>query len=143
MNFNTQISTSVEQSRQLLALGIKKDTADMVWMAEMGYDAENFRTYDTEDYFLRPIDYLEGEEHRDNVPAWSLHRLIAMCPSCIDTHPRLHKTITDSSIFYCEENWEEEYEISFSEYPNLYDNIVACIGWLIEEGLFDEKYLEE
>lgn len=117
MNFNTQISTSVEQSRQLLALGVKKETADMVWMAEMGYDAENFRVYDTGDYFLRPIDYLEGEEHRDNVPAWSLHRLIAMCPDFVIAEQRNHE--------------------------KLYEEVIANIKFAIEEGAFDEKYLEE
>lgn len=117
MNFNTQISTSVEQSRLLLALGIKKETADMVWMAEMGYDAKNFRTYDTGDYFLRPIDYLEGEEYRDNVPAWSLHRLIAMCPDFVIAEQRNHE--------------------------KLYEQVIANIKFAIEEGTFDEEYLEE
>ena len=116
MTFNTQISTSVEQSRQLLALGIKKETADMVWMAEMGYDENNHCTYDTGDYFLRPIDYLEGEEHRDNVPAWSLHRLIAMCPDFVIAEQRNHE--------------------------KLYELVIANIKFAIEEGSFDEKYLE-
>ena len=117
MNFNTQISTSVEQSRLLLALGVKKGTADMVWMAEMEYDAKNFRTYYTGDYFLRPADYLEGEEHRGNVPAWSLHRLIAMCPDFVVAEQRNHE--------------------------NLYEEVIANIKFAIEEGSFDERYLEE
>lgn len=117
MKFNTQISTSVEQSRQLLALGIKKETADMVWMAEMEYDAKNFRTYYTGDYFLRPIDYLEGDEHRENVPAWSLHRLIAMCPDFVIAEQRSHE--------------------------KLYEQVIANVKFSIEEGTFDEKYLEE
>lgn len=117
MNFNTQISTSVEQSRQLLALGIKKETADMVWMAEMGFDAKSFRVYDTGDYFLRPVDYLEGEEYRDNVPAWSFHRLIAMCPDFVIAEQRNHE--------------------------KLYEQVIANIKFAIEEGSFDEKYLEE
>ena len=117
MNFNTQISTSVEQSRQLLALGIRKETADMVWMAEMGYDAENLCTYETGDYFLRPADYLDGEEHRNNVPAWSLHRLIAMYPDFVIAEQRNHE--------------------------KLYEEVISNIKFAIEEGTFDEKYLEE
>ena len=116
MNFNTQISTSVEQSRELLALGVKKETADMVWMAERGYDAENFRTYETGSYFIRPLDYLEGEEYRDHVPAWSLHRLIAMCPD-----------------FVIAEQWN---------YEKLYGQVIADIKFAIEEGTFDEVFLE-
>ena len=117
MSFNTQTSTSVEQSRQLLALGIKKETADMVWMAEMEYDAKNFRTYYTGDYFLRPIDYLEGEGYWDNVPAWSLHRLIAMCPDFVIAEQRNHE--------------------------KLYEEVISNIKVAIEEGSFDERYLEE
>ena len=117
MNFYTQISTSVEQSRQLLALGVKKVTADMVWIAEMVYDAKNFRTYDTGNYFLRPIDYLEGEEYWENVPAWSLHRLIAMCPDFVIAEQRNHE--------------------------KLYEQVIANIKFAIEEGSFDVKYLEE
>ena len=117
MKFNTQISTSVEQSRQLLSLGIKKETADMVWMADIRYDAENFRTYGMEDYFLRPADYLEEEEYWDNVPAWSLHRLIAMCPDFVIAEQRNHE--------------------------KLYEEVISNIKFAIEEGSFDEKYLEE
>ena len=117
MNFSTQISTSVEQSRRLLALGLKKETADMVWIAELGYDAGNLRTYDTGEYFLRPIDYLEGEEHRDCVPAWSLHRLIAMCPMPV---------IGDSNNY-----WQ------------MYEAVIGEIKWAIEEGTFNVEYLEE
>lgn len=117
MNFNTRISTSVEQSRILLALGVKKETADMVWIAEMGYDEKNHCTYDAEDYFLRPIDYLEGEEHRENVPAWSLHRLIAMCPDFVIAEQKNHE--------------------------KLYEQVIVNIKFAIEEGSFDERYLEE
>lgn len=117
MNFNTQICTTREQSSRLLALGVKKGTADMVWIAEMGYDAKNFRTYDTGDYFLRPIDYLEGEEYRENVPAWSLHRLIAMCPDFVIDEQRNHE--------------------------KLYEEVISNIKFAIEEGSFNERYLEE
>ena len=117
MTFNTQISTSVEQSRRLLALGLKKETADMVWIAELGYDAENHRTYDTGEYFLRPIDYLEGEEHRDNVPAWSLHRLIAMCP-----------------------NWVAWDLVDFGD---LYEEIVGILEEESKCNLNHKEYLEE
>ena len=51
MNFNSQIATSREQSERLLALGLKKETAD--------------------------IRGVEGIEHTPTY-AWSLHRLLAM-----------------------------------------------------------------
>ena len=137
MNFNTQISTSVEQSRRLLALGLKKETADMVWIAELGYDAENHRTYDTGEYFLRPIDYLEGEEHRDNVPAWSLHRLIAMCPFAVEKEYYL--VMRRNYVSY---EYYDDVLFAFEEY-NMYESIVKCIEYLIDCGYINKEYLEE
>lgn len=53
MEFNSQICTTREQSERLLALGLKKETADMVWIPEVDFDAEG-EPYDTGKYFERP-----------------------------------------------------------------------------------------
>ena len=76
MEFTSQICTTKEQSERLLALGLKKETADMVLLKELAYDEELHRLCDAGTYMIRPIDYLDGEEHRGHIPAWSLHRLI-------------------------------------------------------------------
>lgn len=70
MKFNSQICTTREQSERLLALGLKKETADCVMMYYDGWhigEAEHF------DFDKDPVD-----------PAWSLHRLIeiANLPQC-------------------------------------------------------------
>ena len=62
MKFNSQICTSREQSERLLALGLKKETADM----SIGHTG-----------LLYPYPHRE-EEDRVFIPAWSLHRLIEM-----------------------------------------------------------------
>ena len=67
--FNSQICTTREQSERLLQLGLKKETADMMW-ERMGND----RVYD---YYLKV-----GTPHYNcDIPAWSLHRLCALCKS--------------------------------------------------------------
>lgn len=61
-NFTSQICTTKEQSERLLALGLKKETADCVIMYYDGWhigEAEHF------DFDKDPVE-----------PAWSLHRLI-------------------------------------------------------------------
>lgn len=61
-NFTSQICTTEEQSKRLLALGLKKETADCVMMYYDGWhigEAEHF------DFDKDPVE-----------PAWSLHRLI-------------------------------------------------------------------
>ena len=68
MNFNSQICTSREQSERLLALGLKKETADMC--------RSNVLTNGNREWLLIPIPiqaYTEME-----IPAWSLHRLLMM-----------------------------------------------------------------
>lgn len=65
IKFNSQICTTREQSERLIALGLKKETADMRWANCMGNSSGT--TY-----------YLEvGTPYYDcDIPAWSLHRLI-------------------------------------------------------------------
>lgn len=66
MNFNSQICTTVEQSQRLLSLGLKKETADMVW-THAYYGTWVVTASENPLY-----------EESESVPAWSLHRLIEM-----------------------------------------------------------------
>lgn len=67
-NFTSQICTTREQSERLLALGLKKETADMYyfWMGGNEYrlkiDIDN-----------NPLKYNMVKTY---IPAWSLHRLL-------------------------------------------------------------------
>jgi hypothetical protein len=63
MKFKSQICTTMEQSERLLALGLKKETADMHW----AYHSVTATRY----MVAHPCDGV-GE----SIPAWSLHRLI-------------------------------------------------------------------
>lgn len=76
LNFNSAICTSREQSVRLLALGLKKETADMAYQS-IGVSPYKVwgNTEISDDFF----------------PAWSLHRLIEIydktCifwPDCLD-----------------------------------------------------------
>ena len=60
--FNSQICTDRLQSERLLALGLKKETADM----SIGHTG-----------LLYPYPHRE-EEDRVFIPAWSLHRLMVL-----------------------------------------------------------------
>ena len=62
-NFNSAICTSLEQSKALLALGLKKETADCCYYY---YDGEYL------------IAFAEDAKYPSDIPAWSLHRLIVM-----------------------------------------------------------------
>ena len=64
-NFKSQICTTREQSERLLALGLKKETADMFWW-DNGYGSCAV--------ISRPAEKEDGE-YGKVIPAWSLHRL--------------------------------------------------------------------
>lgn len=66
MKFNSQICTTREQSERLIALGIKKETADMHWAI-----------YTEKDILLLPYPAFESSTIK-SIPAWSLHRLMEM-----------------------------------------------------------------
>lgn len=71
MNFTSQICTTKEQSERLLALGLKKETADMTLQTTLNV------------YYTMPfqeaVEYFENRHlppHPTIIPAWSLHRLL-------------------------------------------------------------------
>ena len=118
-NFNSQICTTKEQSECLLTLGLKKETADMFYAAiHIGSEIIGYQ--------VSPIyNEYNFEIFSDDIPAWSLGRLIEM--------------IDDECVIYL-----DKFTITgnvFGVHNNLFDNIIDCIEWLIKEGHFDKEYL--
>jgi hypothetical protein len=74
-NFTSQICTTKEQSERLLALGLKKETADMAHIAFGGGGM-----------MIRPYEWLSttGVDMENFIPAWSLHRLIQIANAMFD-----------------------------------------------------------
>jgi hypothetical protein len=124
IEFNTQICTTIEQSKRLLELGLDADTSDMCWLAKKlwGNDVEipeEDRSYilstDKDGFFCSRYDV-------DCVPAWSLHRLIAMLPD------RDRSCLYD----YCD----------FKDYSKIYDEVISFIE-MIGKGHLNKEYLKE
>lgn len=103
MNFNSQICTTREQSERLLALGLKKETADMC-----------HRTNGMGIYFITALNPLDNP---NDIPAWSLHRLIEMVAHTQYPYYVISKELT------------------------IYDALCERIEWLIKEGYFNKEYL--
>ena len=137
-NFKSQICTSREQSERLLALGLKKETADM-WR---GFLVGGETLVPTEDVDLYNF-YVEP------IPAWSIHRLIVMMPKCVMAHsigddsPRLHPYVPKFDYQGVTIENIDEILADFYQHTDLFDNIIDCIEWLIKEGYFNKEYLEE
>lgn len=133
--FNSQVCTSVEQSKRLLAMGLKPETADMYhttfYRDNVGYEIIQVRN--------EKLPLLSQE-----IPAWSLHRLIELLPQHIhlddyaDTHYWLvidplkviYKNSYSSWIYQCDEG-------------GLYDKLINTIEWTIKNGHFNKEYLKQ
>ena len=124
-NFNSQICTTREQSERLLALGLKKETADMCW-TKMAAIRGTFYVPE-----LAPTNMVSWR----HTPAWSLHRLIEMLKNSRITISFIEK---DTAIIV------ERYGVFQNVceiWDNTYENICDAIEWLIKEGYFNKEYL--
>ena len=138
-NFNSAICTSKIQSERLLALGLKKETADMCSVIDHVSDSGKWEEVDTI-FSFTPDDW----NFRESVtPRWSLHRLLSLIPKEIEVKNPYRKWICfnmnfNYNIIYFQSSMEDF--IGFYE-GNVYDKAISCIEWLIKEGYFNKEYL--
>lgn len=143
MKLNSQICTTREQSERLLALGLKKETADMCWRyvntvkGEKKYEliVEAAWSQEVIDEYVRfgtkiglfdnlvhpcgkPVTPLEARADvtKNDIPAWSLHRLIQI---------------------YRMKNIEFE---KAEEIDYLYEILIKAIEIAIERGIHSKEY---
>ena len=126
LKFNSQVCTTKEQSQRLLDLGLKPETADMY-------------IFDDEVYI--------GKPNIDDIPAWSLHRLIEMLPqklhfdNYVDTCYYLTiKPFCLTKVLYRQDGgcW-----LYGSESSNLFDAIIDVIEYVIIGKYFNKEYLKQ
>lgn len=115
MEFKSQICTSRSQSERLLALGLKKETADCHWFyhnehweIKIGFDLISCEN-------LYPKYY---------IPAWSLHRIVEI----------MFKGDIEGFVGY---------NIHANSVNIMYEYAISNIEALIKMGSFNKDYLEE
>ena len=134
-NFNSQICTDKVQSERLLALGLKKETADMHWRLQPYYNDEGFDC--GLEWSCNIGTFLQEnacELFFDYIPAWSLDRLMELVPHRFGE--------------YCDyaNNFMYYYNIPFDVMEQFrgetrYEYLIDCIEWLIQQGYFNKEYL--
>ena len=146
MEFNSQICTTEEQSKRLLALGLKRETADMMLVRDFRYllnepyrvtiwDPQTISTHNNFQEFVDSMTTtLKGISKQfvndGYKPAWSLHRLIEMC----------NKTQFGMTIGIYHDEVTVDGDL-FEVYDNTYDNLISIIEWLIGLDKFNKNYL--
>ena len=137
MKFNSQICTSREQSERLLALGLKKETADC-YLFE--YDKEKYKVI-AESWLDLIADEKYYSQYKDVcIPAWSLHRLIEMMPENVSDD---WLGVSFDEISYYHGEGKDMIGWKYYKAGNIYDCIIECYEWLIKEGYFNKEYLAE
>lgn len=127
LKFNSAICTSRVQSEHLLALGLKKETADMT-----------IHVKNDDSWYMTTDSYYEWED--DILPAWSLGRLIEMMPLDVVPEGGLDNCFT--LIKNYPKGYSVEYDgFSYYHKENIYDTIIDGIEHLIKEGYFNKEYL--
>ena len=99
-NFKSQICTTREQSERLLSLGLKKETADM-WYPHFAKTC--------------PIPLIDEVLTTDDIPAWSLGRLL-----------EIMRMKASSQIVPLD---------------NTFDRLIEGIETRIKDGYFNKEYL--
>ena len=121
MEFNSQPCTSIKESKRLLALGLKKETADCIhfYTKEKGWEIFVLEEGDT-------AKYVEGFE----IPAWSLHRLLFLIPKEVN--------INGFTFFLRADVIMRLVDADF-----MYERLIEIIERLIKQGFINKNYLED
>ena len=170
MEFKSQIATTREQSKQLLELGLKPETADMVYhykksrMAALEWELEP-RTPTLRGKYWTPerIAKLESPFHKHpdgtpmtgeeifnhlwgkDIPAWSLDRLLELMPKSIrqSNRPNADFNMNSDGQYWFITYEELGYDVKHQEMRRYsYDSVISSIQWLIDNGHFNGQYLK-
>ena len=122
MEFKSAICTSIEQSKRLLELGLKKETADMVHYA---YSVDSGMA-------IRPFRWLSfSQVDMENfIPAWSLHRLLFLIPKEVNIDGFKFPLRSDVIM-------------RLEDLDYIYERLIGIIERVIQQGFFNQDYLEE
>lgn len=121
MEINSQICTSRSQSERLLALGLKKETADMSYQFKFFGPFPQHLIDCTPSLLTHPP--IDDERF---IPAWSLHRLLCLLPT----------------EYIADMDFQQVMQDFVFRSQDMYDEVISCIEALIKEGYFYKEYLE-
>ena len=114
--FKSQICTDINQSRKLLELGLKKETADMSWFRRSTNADFECCTSSYTEWIEEILPIVDDYTLKDITPAWSLHRLMEIA---------------------------EANDIAFLDISKMYNTCIKIIKGRICAGLINKDYLED
>lgn len=128
LKFNSQVCTTREQSQRLLELGLKPETADMSLTVVCGSEIAQWVGELNNLGKIKVNGIGVPNEEIENIPAWSLHRLIELGGFNVEC----------KGIF-----WRVTGTYYSESCDKIYDAIIDSIEALITEDLFSKEYLKQ
>ena len=120
LKFNSQVCTDINQSKKLLELGLKPETADMYYHEGSEDGAGNI------EYHPNIRTECNNILFPDYIPAWSLHRLIEL--------------ICNKE---CDEHYYFDLSVDYDSMEDVYDSIIEVIERHIKGKFFNKEYLKQ
>lgn len=122
-NFTSQICTSKEQSERLLALGLKRETADMHYYHTVDFEGNEvwYPSIIPYENVVVASDFVGETEiclENNTIPAWSLDRLIEIL-----------------DIWYL--------DLNLNNFANAYEQVISYFEERVKGGFINKDYLEE
>lgn len=171
MDFKSQIATTRELSEQLLALGLKPETADMVYhytksrVKSMEWELQaktptlrgQFWTPERISKLKSPFhkhpdgSLMTGEEIFDSlwgkdVPAWTLARLLELMPGIIYENGMKDYQLNIYGNFLSYSYFVNERHMGdlvfINHNGNILRGVISIISWLISKEYFNKDYLK-
>lgn len=122
LKFNSQVCTTKIQSQRLLDLGLKPETADMKHFFDDRDDYPFFHHWKCFPHEWNEESLVDSE----NIPAWSLHRLLEM--------------ICNKE---CEEHYYFDFSMDYDSMVDVYDSIIEVIERHIKDNFINKEYLKQ
>lgn len=171
MEIESQIATTRLQSMRLLGLGIKSETADMVYhytnsrIEKLKWELQPHPPTLRGKYWTpQRISKLASPFHKNtdgtpmtgeqvfdhlwgkDIPAWSLDRLLKIMPKSIEQAKRPNANLdmnADGQYWFV--SYEElGYDVKHQEMKkDLFEASISTIQWLIANGYFNKEYLKQ
>lgn len=119
-NFESQVCTDKNQSERLLALGLKKETADVI--IPIKFNPDKFPIFVPQDFWISDDPFYRNIRE-GSIPAWSLGRLLELIK---------HSDICHYNDFGC-----------IKLYIDLddFETCITMISYMVKEGYFNKEYL--
>lgn len=141
-----QISTTPEQSRRLLACGVPADTADMCWSTRTRRHDGTFiaKKHQTTNLWIGYPCWraTSGDEELENIPAWSLARLLELIPRTIVAHYNVEYYFSLAQEYPANDDYKAAYKPcwfdgdAFTEKrsPSPFEACVQLVEYLAADG---------